>query len=56
MYNVEDKGFSSFTPIFIAKAYNFPPSELSMKTDWINNLTIDYIGVTKMMVAKGKTF
>ena len=23
MYNVEDKGFSSFTPAFIAQAYNF---------------------------------
>ena len=26
MYNVEDKGFSSFTLAFIAKAYNFPVS------------------------------
>ena len=26
IYNVEDKGFSSFTLAFIAKAYNFPVS------------------------------
>ena len=26
MNNMEDKGFASFTPRFIAKAYNLPPS------------------------------
>ena len=36
MYNVEDKGFSSFTATLIAKAYNFPTSEVSMTADWIN--------------------
>ena len=55
MYNVEDKGFSSFTLAFIAKAYSLPPLEVSMTTHWINNLTIDYIGVGNMMVAEGNT-
>ena len=33
MNNVEDKGFASFTPAFIEKAYILPPSEVSMTTD-----------------------
>ena len=33
MYNVEDKGFASFTPAFIEKAYNLPPSEVNMTTN-----------------------
>ena len=33
VYNVEDNRFSSFTPPFVAKAYNLPPSEVSMTTD-----------------------
>ena len=56
MYDIEDKGFSSFTPTFIAKAYGFPNSEVHMKTYWINSLTIDYIGVVKMMTTEGKSF
>ena len=56
MYNVEDKGFASFTPAFIAKAYNLPTSEVSMTTDWINSLTIDYVGIAKMMTTEGKSF
>ena len=56
IYNVEDKGFSSFTPTFIAKAYNLLVSEVSMTNDWINSMTIDYIGCVKMMTKKGKSF
>ena len=33
MNNVEDKGFASFTLVFIEKAYSLPPSEISMTTD-----------------------
>ena len=32
MYDVDNKGFVSFTPTFIAKTYILPPSELSMTT------------------------
>ena len=56
MYNVEDKGFASFTPAFIAKYYNLPVSEVSMTNDWLNSLTIDYIGCAKMMTMEGKSF
>ena len=54
--NVEDKGFASFTPAFIAKAYSLPPSEISMTTEWVKNLKFDYIGTANIMVAEGKTF
>ena len=33
MNNVENKGFASFTPASIAKAYNLPPSKVNMTTD-----------------------
>ena len=56
MYNVEDNGFASFTPTFIAKFYSFPVSEVSMTNDWINSLTIDYVGCAKMMMTEGKSF
>ena len=56
MYDVEDKGFASFTPSFIAKAYNLPPLEVSITNDWVKILTLDYMATTKMMVAEGKTF
>ena len=56
MYNVEDKGFASFTPMFIDKSYNLPSSEVSMKTNWINSLTIDYIEVAKMTTTEVKSF
>ena len=56
MDNVEDKGFASFTPGFIAKTYSLPLSEISMTTDWVKGLKFDYIATTKMMVAESKTF
>ena len=56
MNNVEDKGFASFTPRFIAKAYNLPPSEISMTTEWVKKLKFDYIATTKIMVAEGNIF
>ena len=56
MYNIEDKGFASFTPTFIANTYNLPTLEVSITIDWINSLTIDYIGVAKMMETKGNSF
>ena len=56
MYDVENKGFASFTPTFIEKTYSLPPSEVSMTTDWVKGLTLDYMAATKMMVAEGKTF
>ena len=56
LYNIEDKGYASFTPAFIAKGYNFPTSEVSMTTDWINSLNIDSIGIVKMMTVEGKSF
>ena len=56
MYNMEGEGFASFTPAFIAKAYSLPPSEVSMTTDWVKGLTLDYMATTKMMVAEGKNF
>ena len=43
-------------PAFIDKDYNLPTSKVSMTTNWINNLTIDYIRVAKMMTIEGNTF
>ena len=34
MNSVEDKGFASFTPGFIAKAYNILKSDISMTNGW----------------------
>ena len=56
MYNVEEKGYAYFTPTFITKAYIFPISEVILTTDWINNLTLDYVGCAKMMMKEGKSF
>ena len=56
MYNVEDKGFASFTTTFIAKSYRFLVSEVSMTTCWINRLTIDYVGCTRMAMEEGNSF
>ena len=56
MYNMEDKGFSTFTPAFIAKAYSLPPAEVIMTTEWIKILTLDYMATTKRIVAEGNTF
>ena len=53
MYNVEDKGFASFTTTFIAKEYRFLISEVSMTTCWINRLTIDYVGCTRVVMEEG---
>ena len=33
LYNVEDKGFSSFTPAYISKSYNLPIPEVNMIDD-----------------------
>ena len=56
MYNVEHKGFASFAPAFIAKSYIFPISEVSMTNDWINSLSIDYVGCTRMMMTEENSF
>ena len=56
MYDVENKGFASFTLAFIAKTYSLPPLEVNMKTDWVKGLNLDYMATTKMMVAEGKNF
>ena len=56
MYNVEDRGYASFTPAFKAKSYNFLVSEVSMTNDSLNSLTINYIGCVKMMTMEGKSF
>ena len=50
LYNVEDKGFASFTLAYITKAYKLLGQEVNLTDDWINNLTIDYIVCTKMMM------
>ena len=55
LYNVEAKGYASFTPVYIAQAYNLPVSEVSLTNDWIKSLTIYYIGCAKMMI-EGKSF
>ena len=54
--NVEGKGFTSFTLAFIDKSYNLPVLEVSMTNDWINSLTIDYVGCAIMMMTEGKSF
>ena len=56
MYNVEDKGFAYFTTTFIAKEYSFLISEVSMTTCWINRLTIDYVGCTRVVMEEGNWF
>ena len=56
MYNVEDKGFASFTTKFIAKEYRFLISEVSMTTCWINRLTIDYVGCIRVVMEEGNSF
>ena len=56
MYNVEDKGFASFTTTFIAKEYRFHISEFSMTTCWINRLTIDYVGCIRVVMEEGNWF
>ena len=56
MNNVEDKGFASFTPGFISKAYSLPLSDISMTTRWVRILEFDYIATSKIIVDEGKTF
>ena len=56
MYNVEDKGFTSFTTTFIAKADSFLVSEVSMTAYRINRLTIDYVGCTRIVIEEGNSF
>ena len=56
MDNVEDKGFASFTPRFIAKAYILLPLEIGTKTESVKNLKFDYIATMKMMVDEGNNF
>ena len=56
MYNVEEKGFTSLTTTFIAKSYSFLISEVSMKTCWINILTIYYVGCTRVVMEEGNSF
>ena len=53
---MEDKGFASFTPAFIAKSYSLPPSEVNLTTDWVKILTLDYMATANMMVDEGNTF
>ena len=43
MYNIEGKGFSSFTLAYLAKSCNIPIPKISMMGDWINILSLDYI-------------
>ena len=54
--DVEEKGFSSFTPAYITKSYNLPVSEFILTNDWINGLIIDYVVYGKMMMTEGNSF
>ena len=56
MYNLEEKGFASFTAAYIAGSYNLPVSKFILINDWINGLSIDYVGCTKMMMIEGNSF
>ena len=56
MYNIEGKGFASFTPAYLANACNLPVPKISMMDDWINGLSLDYIECAKMMMIVGKPF
>ena len=54
--NVEDEGFPSFTPAFLAKTYILPQPEVSMTTAWVKILKLEYVATTKMMVVEGNNF
>ena len=52
----ENKGVASFAPAFISAAYNLPKKEISMTTEWVKSLKLDYTVTTKIMVVEGKKF
>ena len=52
----ENKGVAYFAPAFILASYNFLEKEISVTTEWVRSLKLDYTATTKMMVAEGKTF
>ena len=46
----ENKGFASFTPAFLSAAYSFPETEVSVTTEWVKGLKLDYAATAKMMM------
>ena len=40
MYNVEGKGFPSFTPTYLSKSYSLQVPEVNMIDQWKNGLSI----------------
>ena len=56
MYDVEDKGFASFTLAFIAKSYNMPPLEVIMTIDWVKNTDSRLHGYDKYDGGRRKEF
>ena len=56
MSNAENNGFASFAPAFLLETYSFPEKEISVTTQWVKSLKLDYIATTKMMMVEGKNF
>ena len=56
IYNVEGKGFSSFTSTYISKSCNLPVPKINMTEDWIDSLSLNYIECAKLMMIAGNPF
>ena len=56
MNDAENKGFASFAPAFLSAVYSLPEKKISMTTDWVKRLKLDYTTTTKMMMVEGKKF
>ena len=52
----ENKGVASFVPTFVSVAYSLLEKEISVTTEWVKSLKLDYTATSKMMVAEGKRF
>ena len=56
MNDAENKGFASFTSAFLSAAYSLPKTEVSVTTEWVKGLKLDYAATTKMMMVDENNF
>ena len=54
IYNIEGESFASFTPTYITLAYKFPPPQVIMNDEWVNEVNLDILECAKKMMMVGR--
>ena len=54
--DVNDQGYATYNPGYVALAYHLPEPEVFVSNDWLSNVNMDLIETMKRMMLTGKHF